>query len=117
MACACFAEPLPRSTVVYAQEEAAISGYEENPAVVRKMVEALVVSVTGKPDATEAWCSLVKPTDRVGIKVSASGGPLFSTHKTIVETIADGLASAGVPRANIIVWDRADMSAAGFSSK
>ncbi|MEA3188715.1 MAG: hypothetical protein QOD99_2545 [Chthoniobacter sp.] len=75
------------------------------------MVNALLLAVTGKADASDAWSTLVTPADRVGIKVAASGGPFFSSHKTIVETVADGIMRAGVPRKNIIVWDRADMSA------
>jgi len=105
-------EPAPSSTVFFAQNEAAISGYDENGPLVRRMVEALVVAATGKTNATDAWRSLAQPSDRVGIKISASGGVLFSTHKAIVRTIADGLSRVGVR--NIIVWDRADMAAAGF---
>ena len=70
------------------------------------MTNALVLAVTQKPDIASAWRSLVKPTDRVGIKISAAGGELFTTHREIVNTIADGLVAAGVSRNNIIVWDR-----------
>jgi uncharacterized protein (DUF362 family) len=54
----------------------------------------------------KAWGSLVAPGDRVGIKISAAGGELFTTHHDIVNAIVAGLAAAGHPRSSIIVWDR-----------
>jgi uncharacterized protein (DUF362 family) len=70
------------------------------------MVNQLVLAVTGEPDIAKAWLSLVSPNDKVGIKISAAGGELFTTHREVVNAIADGLAAAGVSRSNIIVWDR-----------
>ena len=70
------------------------------------MVNRLIVAVTGQSDITRAWASLVSPQDRVGIKISAAGGELFTTHRDIVNAIADSLTAAGYPRSNIIVWDR-----------
>ena len=103
-----------RSTVWFARDDAAIESYETNPAVIRKMVDELVVAVTGKPDIDSAWKSLVKPGDRVGIKISATGGHYFAVHKPLVDALAAGIERAGVPAANIIVWDRADMREAGY---
>src|SRR5207247_5379264 len=57
-------------------------------------------------DVEKAWASLVSPNDRVGIKICAAGGELFTTHHGIVNAIVDGLAAAGHRRSGIIVWDR-----------
>jgi uncharacterized protein (DUF362 family) len=84
----------------------AIKDYEANPRLVREMVNRLVLAVTGQPDVGKAWASLVSPNDRVGIKICAAGGELFTTHHAIVNAIVDGLAAAGHPRSGIIVWDR-----------
>src|SRR4029077_17128974 len=54
----------------------------------------------------EAWRSLVGPKDKIGIKISAAGGELFTTHHDVVEAIVDGLVAAGHPRDTIVVWDR-----------
>jgi uncharacterized protein (DUF362 family) len=70
------------------------------------MVNRLVLAVTGQPDLAKAWGSLVAPNDKIGIKISAAGGELFTTHREIVNAIVDGLAAAGHPRSSIIVWDR-----------
>jgi hypothetical protein len=65
-----------------------------------------VTAVTGEPDVARAWSSLVQPNDKVGIKISAAGGEIFTTHRDVVEAIVDGLVSAGHPRSSIIVWDK-----------
>ena len=70
------------------------------------MVDRLVLAVTNQPDMAKAWGSLVSPNDKIGIKISAAGGELFTTHRDIVNAIVDALVAAGHARASIIVWDR-----------
>ncbi len=70
------------------------------------MVNRLVLAVTRQPDLARAWGSLVSPNDKIGIKISAAGGELFTTHRAIVDAIVDGLVAAGHPRSSIVVWDR-----------
>src|ERR1051325_4890244 len=100
-------EPAPTPSIVYAiHNPDSIKQYKTNPRVVREMVNRLVMAVTGQPDVARAWGSLISPGERVGIKISAAGGDLFTTHHDIVNAIVDGLAAAGHPRNGIIVWDR-----------
>ncbi len=70
------------------------------------MVDRLVLAATGQSDLGKAWGSLVSPADKVGIKISAAGGELFTTHHDVVAAIVDGLVAAGHSRGSIIVWDR-----------
>jgi hypothetical protein len=101
------AQSIPNQSIVYsAHNPAAIKDYRTSPAVVRGMVNRLVLAVTGQPDLARAWGSLVSPNDTIGIKISAAGGELFTTHRDIVNTIVDGLVAAGHSRNSIIVWDR-----------
>ena len=100
-------QPVPTPSIVYALHNAdAIKAYKTNPHVVREMVNRLVIAATGESNVAKAWGSLVSPTDRVGIKISAAGGELFTTHHDVVNAIVDGLAAAGHPRSSIVVWDR-----------
>jgi len=111
------APQVPTFSIIYSTQEAlSLEQFEENPPVIRKMVDRVVCAVTGRPDAAQGWKSLVAPTDRVGIKVAAAGGRYFGTHRTIVETIIAGLEQAGVPRSHVVVWDRdmEDLQAAGY---
>ena len=109
---------MERSIVYSVRDPAAIKDYRTNSAVVRGMVNRLVTAVTGEKDLGRAWRSLIKPNDKVGIKISAAGGELFTTHRDVVNAIASGLVAAGHPRANIIVWDRSlgGIKEAGYDS-
>ncbi len=101
--------PRPTATpsVVYiARDPAAINHYHTDRAIVRSMVDRLVLAVTRQPDLAKAWSSLVGPNDKIGIKISAAGGELFTSHRDVVNAIVDGLVEAGHSRGNIIVWDR-----------
>ncbi len=100
-------QPAGTPSIVYAVHDPdAIREYKTNPRVVREMVNRLVLAATGQPDVARAWASLVSPSDRIGIKISAAGGELFTTHHDIVSAIVDGLVAAGHSRGGIIVWDR-----------
>ena len=100
-------QPAPTPSIVYAlRNPDSIKDYKTNPHIVHEMVNRLVMAVTGESDVAKAWGSLVSPSDRVGIKISAAGGDLFTTHHEIVNAIVDGLAAAGHPRGSIVVWDR-----------
>jgi uncharacterized protein (DUF362 family) len=112
-------QPLPTPSIVYSIHNAdSIKQYKTTPHIVREMVNRLAMAVTGQPDVGKAWGSLVSPSDRVGIKISAAGGDLFTTHHDIVNAIVDGLAAAGHPRSNIVVWDRSlgGIKEAGYRS-
>src|SRR6202795_2145577 len=112
--------PVPARSYVYRIENSdAITDYETNSAVVRRMVDDLVMVATGQPSVAAAWGSLVKPSDVVGIKVCTNGAPLFSSHPAVVNAIVAGLAEAGVPAQNIVVWDREEhlLKVAGFRSR
>src|SRR5947199_5939180 len=99
--------PTPTPSIVYAVHNPdSIKDYNTNPRVVRDMVNRAVLAATGQSDVAKAWASLVSPGERVGIKICAAGGELFTTHHDIVTAIADGLVAAGHPRSSIIVWDR-----------
>src|SRR5213082_3148866 len=100
-------QPAPTPSIVYAVHNPdSIKDYNTNPRVVREMVNRLVLAATGQSDAAKAWTSLVSPGERVGIKICAAGGELFTTHHDIVNAIVDGLVAAGHTRSSIIVWDR-----------
>jgi len=109
--------PNPVRSVVYvAHDPDAIADYRTNPRVVHGMVDRLVMTATGQPTVAKAWASLVSPEDKVGVKISAAGGELFTTHHDVVNAIVDGLVAAGHPRDSIVVWDRSlgGTKAAGY---
>lgn len=104
------------STVFFTEDARALTGFAENAERSRAMVDSLVTALTGQAEVGKAWRTLVNPSDRVGIKISAVGGRYFSSHAGIVAAIVAGLGAAGVPPDHIIVWDRnsADLREAGY---
>ena len=65
------------STVYFALDQQAVGpGMTPRLPLVLRMVEGLVCAVTGKPNPKAAWLSLVKPGEKIGIKVSAQPGPI-----------------------------------------
>jgi uncharacterized protein (DUF362 family) len=86
------------------------------PDTVAAMVQQAVCELTGNGDNTQAWASLFKPTDVVGLKVNLRGGTHLSTQPCVVNAIIDGLTAAGVAPNNIIVWDAwtKELKPAGF---
>jgi len=106
----------PPSVVYVIHDPDAIVEYHTNARLVHAMVDCLVMTATSQPSVAKAWASLVSPEDKVGIKISAAGGELFTTHHDVVNAIVDGLVAAGHPRNSIVVWDRSlgGTKAAGY---
>jgi hypothetical protein len=111
--------PAGPSLVAVVRNSEAMSGFEENPAVTRRMVDAVVKAATGRATVEDAWRSLATPADRVGIKVTANGGRYFSTRRGVAQAVVEGLKGAGVPAKNIFIWDRdaAALKDAGFTEE
>lgn len=80
------------------------------------MVERGLKGVTDKSTSKEAWLSLVKPEDVVGIKVYSSPGPNSGTRPAVAAAVAKSLIAAGVPAKQVVVWDKSDVDLqdAGF---
>lgn len=111
---------LRKSLVFYAMDANALAeGRSVRQQVVRRMVDSLICTLTRRSTPAEAWKSLVAPTDKVGIKVAASGRAVSGTNPEVVQAIVEGLRESGVPEKNIIVWDRNldDLLAAGYRER
>ncbi|HEX8372756.1 MAG TPA: DUF362 domain-containing protein [Chthoniobacterales bacterium] len=111
--------PAPVGEVFAVQNPGMITSYQADDASVKQAVDRLVIAVTKQPTAAAAWSSLVKPTDRVGLKISAAGQQYFSTHHAVVNAVVAGLQQAGISNDRIIVWDRNadDLKQAGYREK
>ncbi len=94
-----------------------MDGFDENAAVTRRMVDALVRTATGCATSRAAWRELAGPDTRVGIKVTTAGGPIFSTRRGVVAAAVAGLHDAGVRE--VIVWDKSSstLRECGFTSQ
>jgi hypothetical protein len=112
--------PATLSPVILVERTSAIQGYVIDPVQVRQMVNGALMTLTSAPDIGTAWTRLgITPHDIVGIKISTGGGTAFSTHPALVRAICDGLQAAGVPRTQIIIWDKFErtMRQAGYAPR
>lgn len=81
------------------------------------MVLKGMLELTGEKNINDAWLKFVNHKDRIGLKVNPIGGPTLTTSIEVTQAIIKQLVDAGVPKENILIWDRrsADLNAAGFT--
>jgi hypothetical protein len=86
----------PRSArvVIVRDQQALNEAHEVNVAVLDRMLADTVMRVTGQKTAKDAWLSLVKPTDVVGLVPTPHLNP---THRELVDAVRRALVAAGVP--------------------
>ena len=109
--------PVTLSPVILAENPDVVQRFAVDEVRVRAMVNDELLKLTSAPDIGTAWRRLgVVPSDVVGIKITAAGGPLLSSHRALVQAICDGLQQVGVAPAHIIVWDKngSQMERAGY---
>jgi uncharacterized protein (DUF362 family) len=109
--------PFPGKVVRIANEKC-LRNEKVDPLVVAEMVEAGICRLTGKR-LRKSFDLLFSKTDIVGIKVNPVGAPLISTKPEVVEAVVSWLDRCGLPRKNIVIWDRFDdmLKEAGFTSQ
>jgi uncharacterized protein (DUF362 family) len=93
-------------------------GQKIDGARVRKELERGMAELTGEKKMGKAWAHFVGPKDVVGIKVNPIGEAILSTKPEVVDAVIEGLMAAGVPKTNIVIWDRRlfQLEAAGFTA-
>jgi uncharacterized protein (DUF362 family) len=75
----------------------------------RRMVTLLdraMQALFDRDNPNETWKKLVRPGERVGLKVNALGGRGLSSNLQLVEAICERLKEAGIKASDIVVWDR-----------
>jgi hypothetical protein len=87
------------STVIVVRDQKAMdSSQRVNPDVLNQMLDVTLQRVTNRPSAGEAWSSLLRPDDVIGLVPTPFMNP---THDELVEAIRDSLADAGFSRDQI----------------
>ena len=73
--------------------------------VVKAMFEKGIIRLTGKnmPDSFDMF---FEKEDVIGLKVNPVGSPVINTRPELVSAVVEWLAGNGVPKRNIIIWDR-----------
>ena len=80
------------------------NAYQAEP--VAAMMERGMCELTGAPASAEAWRTLFKSGDVVGIKLNPVGFPHIVSAPEVLRPIIEGLSHAGIKRRDIVVYDR-----------
>jgi len=70
-----------------------------NGSILEKMLEQTLIKFTGQKNTKDAWLSLVKPNDLIGLVPTDHLNP---THDEVVDVVKSSLVDAGIPRDRII---------------
>jgi uncharacterized protein (DUF362 family) len=92
--------------VVEVRNPAAVRDGVPDADAVRAMVGRGMAVLTGADDATAAWRTMFGRGDVVGIKVNPVGQPHAISNFATVHAVVEGLKSAGVRAADVVVFDR-----------
>ena len=85
--------------------------------IIGEMFEKGLATLTGK-NLKESFKLLIDPKDIVGIKVNPVGPPLIHTRPETVDAVIKWLVDNGIPKSNIVIWDRFDymLKDAGYTA-
>ena len=122
---ACLAAALPapatvptKSRVVIARDPSLRPPGSPSPDSARLLtvLDRAIQSLYDADSPIAAWKRIARPTEVVGLKVNCLSGRGNSTSTVLVDAVCERLQQAGIPRANIVVWDRlnSDLESAGF---
>ena len=105
--------------VIQSTDENSIANNKPDIKVVERMIGHSLMALTGAGTVPAAWREFVTPDDIVGLKVNPVAGPLLSTSPEVVTVVIEQLEKAGIPKKNIVIWDRREfeMLEVGFTSE
>lgn len=89
-----------------------------DPTILDRMISRSLCALTGATSTSQAWREFVGPEDTIGLKVNPIAGKLLSTSPTLVHVVINQLEAAGIPKKNIVIWDRreSDLHDVGFTT-
>lgn len=110
------ASPLARARVVVVEDPRSVVSFNPVPEVVEQMVSRGLCALTGRDTPAEAWRTLIRMEDTVGIKVFSAPGRTSGTRPVVVAALVKALLAAGLPPRQIVIWDKrlADLRYAGY---
>jgi hypothetical protein len=105
------------AAVVHLLEDAgATRAYQPVEAVVDRLVDQGLRSLTGKPTSAAAWRAILTTNDTVGFRVCSAPGPVSGTRPAVAAALVRSLIASGHPPRRIVLWDKRarDLILAGY---
>ncbi len=95
------AKALRSSLVTIVRDKNAMdSSKNVDSTIIKKMLDQTLIKFTGQKNTKDAWLSLVKPDDMIGLVPTDHLNP---THDEVVDAVKNSLVDAGIPRDRIIL--------------
>jgi uncharacterized protein (DUF362 family) len=87
-----------------------------DPQRIRGLLDRAMQALFESSSPIDPWTRVVRPGQRVGLKVNSLGGRGLSSNVQLVEAICVRLQDAGIKAHDIVIWDRdsAELERAGF---
>ncbi len=85
-------------TVVRDEKVIDVAGLNVDKHVLKKMLDQSMIQFTGKKSVNDAWSTIVKPGDTVGLVPTDYFNP---THHELIDAVKSSLEDIGVPRKKI----------------
>ncbi len=100
------AEPLKSRVVIARDPMLRGAGSTVDSNRILSLLDRAMQTLFNLDHPAEPWKKLVRPGQRVGLKVNTLGGRGMSTSVQLVEAICERLQEAGLKTSDIVVWDR-----------
>jgi len=107
------------SSVVKVYKENCISDNKPDEDAAYKMITSGMLALTGEQSIKEAWSNFVNPDEVIGLKLNPVAGKMLSTSHAVTKAMIKHLVEAGIPKENIVLWDRREfqLHEAGFTNE
>lgn len=86
---------LEPSKVVVAQNSRLVNGPDVHRALLGETFEQMLLALTGKSSTKEAWGTILRPDDVVGLKFNRSGQDVIRTTTAMADALVASLVDAG----------------------
>lgn len=95
-----------RGRVVSVEHPGCVVGGTFQREPIRLMIQKGIMELTGAPDPVAAWKVFFQPGDVVGIKLSGVGYPHVYSSAEVLQTVIEGVRSAGLKSSEILLYER-----------
>lgn len=98
----------PPSRVVQVQSRQVVDGPVVHAALASEMLQKALTSLTGTSTIGQAWQSILKPDDVIGLKFNLSGQEVIGTTSTLADVLIGSIVQAGWRSAQIVCIEAPD---------
>jgi len=95
----------PGKVVKIVDEQSVIDNKPQED-IAYEMIKKVLLQLTNETNINKAWTHFVAQDEIIGLKVNPVAGKLLTTSHAVVKSIIKQLEEAGIPRKNIVIWDR-----------